>query len=94
MVPDVEECLKKARAKETRIAFGVGIVGHVAQTKEIINIKDIQEVSSFISFMKLIKSTTHSSIVVVRHLLYAEEKMRNFCSWREENAVFTSRTGL
>ncbi|XP_026467286.1 cGMP-specific 3',5'-cyclic phosphodiesterase [Ctenocephalides felis] len=36
----LEDALRKARAEEIRIPFGVGIAGSVAQTKEIINLKD------------------------------------------------------
>lgn len=36
--------MKKARAEEIRIPFGVGIAGVVAQSKEIINIKDAYQV--------------------------------------------------
>jgi hypothetical protein len=42
---DIEDCLKRARSEEEiRIPFGVGIPGHVAQTKEIVNIKNAYEV--------------------------------------------------
>ena len=36
--------MQKARAEEIRIPFGVGIAGVVAQSKEIINIKDAYQV--------------------------------------------------
>ncbi len=66
----MEECLKKARAEETRITFGLGIVGHVAQTKEITNIIDTLEVSNSNSLYfcnKLLFSTPcHSFQVVLR----------------------------
>lgn len=41
----MEESLRRAKSEEIRIPFGVGIAGHVAQTKEIINIKNAYEVS-------------------------------------------------
>ncbi|XP_069679001.1 cGMP-specific 3',5'-cyclic phosphodiesterase isoform X2 [Periplaneta americana] len=37
---ELEDAVRKARAEEIRIPFGVGIAGVVAQSKEIINIKD------------------------------------------------------
>ncbi|XP_015176353.1 PREDICTED: cGMP-specific 3',5'-cyclic phosphodiesterase isoform X2 [Polistes dominula] len=37
---ELEEAVQRAKNEEIRIPFGVGIAGYVAQTKEIINIKD------------------------------------------------------
>ncbi|KAH0555369.1 cGMP-specific 3',5'-cyclic phosphodiesterase-like [Cotesia glomerata] len=37
---ELENAIQKANSEEIRIPFGVGIAGYVAQTKEIINIKD------------------------------------------------------
>lgn len=37
---ELEDAIQKANSEEIRIPFGVGIAGYVAQTKEIINIKD------------------------------------------------------
>ncbi|PBC29814.1 cGMP-specific 3',5'-cyclic phosphodiesterase [Apis cerana cerana] len=37
---ELEEAIQKAKNEEIKIPFGVGIAGYVAQTKEIINIKD------------------------------------------------------
>lgn len=37
---ELEDAVRKARIEEIRIPFGVGIAGVVAQSKEIINIKD------------------------------------------------------
>jgi hypothetical protein len=41
---ELEDAIKKARAEEIRIPFGVGIAGVVAQSKEIINIRDAYKV--------------------------------------------------
>jgi hypothetical protein len=40
----LDEALKKANSEEICIAFGVGICGHVAQTKETVVLKDAYEV--------------------------------------------------
>ncbi|XP_071567949.1 cGMP-specific 3',5'-cyclic phosphodiesterase isoform X1 [Temnothorax nylanderi] len=37
---ELEEAIQRAKNEEIKIPFGVGIAGYVAQTKEIINIKD------------------------------------------------------
>ncbi|KYN19994.1 cGMP-specific 3',5'-cyclic phosphodiesterase [Trachymyrmex cornetzi] len=37
---ELEEAIQRAKNEELKIPFGVGIAGYVAQTKEIINIKD------------------------------------------------------
>ncbi|XP_020294771.1 cGMP-specific 3',5'-cyclic phosphodiesterase-like isoform X2 [Pseudomyrmex gracilis] len=37
---ELEEAMQRAKNEEIKIPFGVGIAGYVAQTKEIINIKD------------------------------------------------------
>ncbi|XP_076651652.1 phosphodiesterase 6 isoform X2 [Halictus rubicundus] len=37
---ELEEAVRKAKNEEIKIPFGIGIAGYVAQTKEIINIKD------------------------------------------------------
>ncbi|KAJ9600033.1 hypothetical protein L9F63_009675, partial [Diploptera punctata] len=37
---ELEDAVQKARAEEIRIPFGVGIAGVVAQSKQVINIKD------------------------------------------------------
>ena len=41
---ELEEAIQKAKNEEIKIPFGVGIAGYVAQTKEIINIKDAYKV--------------------------------------------------
>lgn len=41
----MEDAITRANYEEIRIPFGIGIAGHVAQTKEIINIKDAYKVS-------------------------------------------------
>lgn len=52
----MEESLRRAKSEEIRIPFGVGIAGHVAQTKEIINIKNAYEVSkAFLSVFLLLR---------------------------------------
>ncbi|KAJ8687827.1 hypothetical protein QAD02_023621 [Eretmocerus hayati] len=40
---EFEEAVKKASMEEIRIPFGLGIAGYVAQTKQIVNIKDAYE---------------------------------------------------
>lgn len=42
--PVLEDALSSAAEKEILLPWGVGIVGHVANTKEIINIKDAYQV--------------------------------------------------
>lgn len=42
-----EEAVRQARAEEIRIPFGVGIAGTVAQSKQLINIKDAYQVRPF-----------------------------------------------
>lgn len=37
---ELEVAVQKAKNEEIKIPFGIGIAGYVAQTKEIINIKD------------------------------------------------------
>ncbi|KZC14616.1 PREDICTED: cGMP-specific 3',5'-cyclic phosphodiesterase-like [Dufourea novaeangliae] len=37
---ELEDAIQKAKIEEIKIPFGIGIAGYVAQTKEIINIKD------------------------------------------------------
>ncbi|CAK9795385.1 cGMP-specific 3',5'-cyclic phosphodiesterase [Anthophora plagiata] len=37
---ELEEAIQRAKNEEIKIPFGIGIAGYVAQTKEIINIKD------------------------------------------------------
>ena len=44
-VAELEDAVRKARMEEIRIPFGVGIAGFVAQSKEIINIKDAYKVT-------------------------------------------------
>lgn len=41
---ELEEAVQRAKNEEIKIPFGVGIAGYVAQTKEIINIKDAYKV--------------------------------------------------
>lgn len=43
---ELEEAMQRAKNEEIKIPFGVGIAGYVAQTKEIINIKDAYKVSA------------------------------------------------
>lgn len=40
-----DEAIQKAKNEEIKIPFGVGIAGYVAQSKQIINIKDAYKVS-------------------------------------------------
>lgn len=42
---ELEEAIQRAKNEEIKIPFGIGIAGYVAQTKEIINIKDAYKVS-------------------------------------------------
>ncbi|KAF4528303.1 hypothetical protein B566_EDAN014978 [Ephemera danica] len=37
---DLEDAIRRAKAEEIRIPFGIGIAGTVAQTKEVVNITD------------------------------------------------------
>ncbi|XP_021916332.1 cGMP-specific 3',5'-cyclic phosphodiesterase [Zootermopsis nevadensis] len=50
---ELEDAVKKARAEEIRIPFGVGIAGVVAQSKEIVNIKDAYQDPRFNSEIDL-----------------------------------------
>jgi hypothetical protein len=43
-VAELEDAVRRARTEEIRIPFGVGIAGVVAQSKEIINIRDAYQV--------------------------------------------------
>jgi len=45
---ELEEAVQRAKNEEIKIPFGIGIAGYVAQTKEIINIKDAYKVSLYI----------------------------------------------
>lgn len=47
---ELEEAIQRAKNEEIKIPFGVGIAGYVAQTKEIINIKDAYKVSVYVSW--------------------------------------------
>lgn len=47
---ELEEAVQRAKNEEIKIPFGVGIAGYVAQTKEIINIKDAYKVSPTYTF--------------------------------------------
>lgn len=47
---ELEEAIQRAKNEELKIPFGVGIAGYVAQTKEIINIKDAYKVSVYVSW--------------------------------------------
>ena len=44
-IAGLEEAMSRANAESITIPYGVGICGHVAETKETINIKDAYEVS-------------------------------------------------
>lgn len=46
---ELDEAMQRAKSEEIKIPFGVGIAGYVAQTKEIINIKDAYKVSLYAS---------------------------------------------
>ena len=43
----------RANKEEIYVPFGVGICGHVAKTKETINLKDAYEVNTLISINQL-----------------------------------------
>lgn len=49
---ELEEAVQRAKNEEIKIPFGVGIAGYVAQTKEIINIKDAYKVSPTYTFSR------------------------------------------
>ena len=44
VVSALDEAMIKANKEEIQIPFGIGICGHVAKTKEIINLEDAYEV--------------------------------------------------
>ena len=43
---ELETAVQKAKTEEIKIPFGVGIAGYVAQSKQIINIKDAYKVGN------------------------------------------------
>lgn len=49
---ELEEAIQRAKNEEIKIPFGVGIAGYVAQTKEIINIKDAYKVSHILRALR------------------------------------------
>lgn len=51
-----EEAVRQARSEEIRIPFGVGIAGTVAQSKELINIKDAYQVHASFYYCNYIYS--------------------------------------
>ena len=53
LISEVEESLNRAQSEEIRIPFGVGIAGHVAQMKEVVNIKDAYKASTLQSKLGL-----------------------------------------
>lgn len=55
---DFEEAIEKVKQEDLKIPFGVGIVGYVAQNKEIINIKDAYNVSVWDTFWLLLRVET------------------------------------
>ena len=42
----LDEAMRRANNEEISVPYGVGICGHVAKTKETVNLKDAYEVSS------------------------------------------------
>lgn len=60
---ELEEAIQRAKNEEIKIPFGVGIAGYVAQTKEIINIKDAYKVSAYIS------SSVQSIVLGIEHFV-------------------------
>lgn len=49
----LNDAIRLAKAEELIIPFGVGIAGHVAETKEVLNIKDAYKDSRFNSDIDL-----------------------------------------
>lgn len=49
----LDDAIRLAKSEELVIPFGVGIAGHVAETKEIVNIKDAYKDSRFNSEIDL-----------------------------------------
>ena len=45
-VTAVDQAMARANKEEIKIPFGVGICGHVAKTKEIVNLENAYEVRS------------------------------------------------
>lgn len=45
--------MSRANREQISIPFGVGICGHVAKTKEIVNLKDAYNVSSLVIITSL-----------------------------------------
>lgn len=45
--------MEKAKSEEIRIPFGVGVAGQVAQTKQLMNIKNAYEVSLSLLYFSL-----------------------------------------
>lgn len=46
-VAELDQAMEKAKSEEIRIPFGVGVAGQVAQTKQLMNIKNAYEVSLY-----------------------------------------------
>lgn len=63
---DFEEAMHKARSEDLRIPFGVGIAGYVAQSKQIINIKDAYTVCLIDTINRLYAQALHFSNSVNR----------------------------
>lgn len=72
-----EEAVKQTRTEDICIPFGVGIAGAVAQSKQLINIKDAYQVSSRRSLNKYLQ--THRRIV--RDLCYMCNHCINCTLW-------------
>ncbi|KAI8490745.1 hypothetical protein Bbelb_315380 [Branchiostoma belcheri] len=72
VTPDssVEQALHATGAQEIRVPFGCGIVGHVAKTKETVNIRNAYEVSMFRSvYLDEISAEAISKAVLMTHIL-------------------------
>lgn len=51
--PALDDAIRLAKSEELVIPFGVGIAGHVADTKEVVNIKDAYQDPRFNSEIDL-----------------------------------------
>ena len=54
----------RANKEEIYVPFGVGICGHVAKTKETINLKDAYEVNTLISINQLENGKLRQSSII------------------------------
>lgn len=65
---ELSVALQRAKNEEIKIPFGVGIAGHVAQTKEIINIKDAYKVCHLVRIVWFWSSLNNAIVFRIRGL--------------------------